>query len=356
MPSVRSSRRALLLATPGLALSLRAAAQPGAPAAMDALRAEWTAFREAFVSSEGRVVDTGNNNISHSEGQGWALLTAVRADDRPSFDRLLGWTLRVLRRPGDHLLSWRYRPGAANPVDDPNNATDGDLFVAMALLEAAERWGDGGLHALALSMGRDILRLLVRQAGPYTVMLPGARHFEQLNHTVVNPSYYAFPALRSLAIALPDPAWLRVAADGVALLRLARFGQWRLPPDWLAIQRADGALSLPSNWAPRFSYDAVRVPLYMVWVRLAEEPAVRAAAAFWTEPGHRHLPAWTNLNTNAISPYAASSGVAAVARLVVPAARDSLFRMAPAGVRARDYYSGALNLLAMLATRDLGMT
>ena len=41
-----------------------------APVDRDVL-AEWQAFKTRFVSADGRVIDTGNGNITHSEGQGY---------------------------------------------------------------------------------------------------------------------------------------------------------------------------------------------------------------------------------------------------------------------------------------------
>lgn len=360
-------RRTAMLSLPALALGRTSAlAQTGQTGAADFQRAEWAAFRDRFMMPEGRIVDTRNQNVSHTEGQGWAMMAAVRADDRAAFDRIHGWTMRVLRRPHDELFSWRFRPGASVPVDDLNNATDGDLFIAWALLEAGDRWGKREYTLQGVAMARDILRLLVRQAGPYTVLLPGARGFERAEHTVINPSYYAFPAIRALANAVPDPGWLRLAADGVALLRGGRFGRWGLPPDWLAVRHADGLLTLPAGWAPRFSYDAVRVPLYMAWVGLGSEPGLTGPADFWNDPRHRHLPAWTDLTTNGVSPYAASPGIGGVARLVTahrlawttqrPGADGSGSTMPIRGIPAMpDYYSGALSLLSTLAARDSGM-
>lgn len=344
-------RRATLLALPSLATS--GAVAQSLP---DAQRLEWVAFRDRFMMREGRIADTGNHGVSHTEGQGWGMLAAVRADDRASFDRLRGWTMRTLKRPGDELFSWRFQPRAARPVDDPNNATDGDLFIAWALLEAGDRWGRREYTLQGRAMARDILRLLVSTAGPYTVLLPGAQGFQREGHVVVNPSYYAFPAIRALAAAVPDPAWLNVAADGVALLRQGRFGRWGLPPDWLLVSRSDGQLALPADWPPRFSYDAVRVPLYMAWVGLGTEPGVTGPAEFWNDPGHRHLPAWADLTTNGISPYAASSGIADVARLAVAHrfGGESGLVPRPAPVTP-DYYSAALSLLSTLAARDSGM-
>jgi endoglucanase len=45
---------------------------------------DWSEFRRRYLLPEGRIVDTGNRNVSHSEGQGYAMLAAVQADDQGS--------------------------------------------------------------------------------------------------------------------------------------------------------------------------------------------------------------------------------------------------------------------------------
>jgi endoglucanase len=342
--------RRTLLAGIGLACAgSRAVADP-----VDLQRQEWADFQSRFVTPEGRVVDTGNGGISHSEGQGWALLFAVRADDQSGFERILGWTRRTLRRPGDELHSWRFRPNAAQPVDDPNNASDGDICIAWALLEAAERWGAAEHGAAGAAIGRDILRLLVRRAGTYSVLLPGAQGFEQSDHSIINPSYYVFPAFAALARAVPDPAWVRVAADGLMLLRASRFGRWGLPPDWAALSRKDGTLTLPPNMAPRFSYDAVRVPLYLAWAGLGSEPVMEQVRGFWSDPSHGFFPAWADLVSDRLSPYPASPGIKAVAQLATMrrSTAPDTSRHLPRAMAAPNYYSAALGLLVRLAWRD----
>ncbi|WP_431281462.1 glycosyl hydrolase family 8 [Humitalea sp. 24SJ18S-53] len=332
--------------TPGGQIRRRAFVLGAAAGAGAWTHDEWALFKTRFLAPDGRVVDTGNGGISHSEGQGWALLAAMRSDDRDAFDRILRWTRTELRRPGDHLTAWKFRPGLG--VEDTNNASDGDIFIGASLIEAGRRWGDPRLTAQGIDIARDILRLLVRRTGALTVLLPGARGFEREGFVVLNPSYYAFPGLRVLAGALPDPRWIPLVADGLALLRAARFGRWGLPPDWLAVSRRDGGLSLPHAWPPRFSYDAVRVPLYLAWAGLGDEPACRAAAAFWSDPRHRELPAWTDLVTDAVSPYAATAGIAAVAGLVTRG------EVPPGSIvaAADDYYGAALGLLTRMAWRD----
>ena len=297
---------------------------------IEAGRAAWMAFQARYVTPEGRVVDTGNGGISHSEGQGWSMLLAVRADDRQGFDRLYDWTRRTLQRPRDALHSWRYRPDAAIPVDDPNNATDGDLCIAWALLEAARRWGRAEHAAAGAAIGRDVLRLLLRRAGTYSLLLPGLQGFERAGHVVVNPSYYVFPAFPLLARAVPDAAWARLAADGLTVLRLARFGRWQLPPDWLQVGRHDGALAPAIGWLPRFSFDAVRVPLWLAWAGLHDEPALQRAQRFWTASAPPP-PAWIDLATNSPAPYPAPAGIAALARLATAEGRQGPLHPAPRG-------------------------
>ncbi len=311
---------------------------------------EWQSFKRRFVEHDGRVIDTGNGGQSHSEGQGWTLLFAERFDDRPTFNRVLEWTERVLRRRNDRLHAWRCRPGPALVVDDPNNATDGDLCISWALIEAGQRWGDPALRDAGVALAADIMRLLLRQQNGRWMLLPGISGFASERHTVINPSYYVFPAFPVLAEALPDPAWTEVAADGLNLLDAGRFGQWNLPPDWLSVSA--GGTSAPTL-RTRFSYDAVRLPLYMSWAGLADEPAVQAAHRFWSAMP-RGFPDWIDVRTNETSGSPAPSGMHAIARLVSAAsAGHGNMAQLPRVADAPDYYSAALTLLARLAWQDL---
>ena len=341
--------RRLLLAALALPALRLAPAMAAAGAAPPALQAAWAGFQARFVSGEGRVVDNGNGGISHSEGQGWAMLAAARCGDREGFERLWDWTQRHLRRPQDRLFAWRHRPGAPATAADRNNAADGDLFVAASLLLAGRRWPQPAFTEAGTATAEDVLRLLLRDVAGRTVLLPGLAGFEDAEAVTLNPSYYAFPAIRLLARAAPDPAWLRLAADGVALLRGARFGRWGLPPDWLRLRRADGVASLAPGWPPRFSYDAVRVPLYLGWAGLGEEPAVQAALAFWNDPGWggRRPPAWADLATDAVAPFAADGGILAL--------RQWAQRRRPMAAPPDDgeqYYVAMLKMLTLIAEAD----
>jgi endoglucanase len=316
-------------------------------------------FKRRFVLPEGRVVDNGNGGVSHSEGQGWGLLFAAAFDDPETFDSLLGWTSRTLRRPGDSLHAWRYLPLAADKVPDKNNATDADLFIASALWRASLRWGRPDHAVAASAIARDVLRLLMRQAGPRTVLLPGVSGFETGGSFAVNPSYYVFPVLEEMAALVPSPHWARLHEDGMQLLQDGRFGRWSLPPDWLRVDRDSGAVAPHPNWPARFSYDAIRVPLYLAWSGQAPCAAGRAFAAYWAarQPAP---PAWVDVATNATAGYPAPLGMTAIAQIATCEAQQGKKPSLPGGFPALraspDYYSAALILLSRLAWQESRVT
>jgi endoglucanase len=312
-------------------------------------RQEWQDFQDAYVTPGGRVVDTANKNTSHSEGQGWALLLAESYNDEPAFNRILAWTRRELKRPRDSLHAWRWFPNQPIAVPDANNAADGDIFIAWALARAANRWQRPELRELAAAIARDLHEKCVREVGGRSVLLPAGFGFDKPGEAqvILNPSYYVFPALPVLAELMPEGRWQAVHDDGLALLREARFGRWGLPADWVQVPRAGGPVRPATGWPPRFSYDAVRVPLYLAWAGLGQEPAARAAARFWTDRLPGYTPAWTEFAGNGVAEYAADTGMNAVARLV----EDKEVKVAqlPRVKDAPHYYAAALTMLARLA-------
>lgn len=336
----RASRRIALSAPALLLLGRGAGAQPAAAT-------RWTLFKQRFLAPEGRIVDSDNAGISHSEGQAWGLLFAGKHEDWPTFERLLRWTRGNLAIRGDRLLAWRFRP--IGGVDDINSATDADLFYAWALLRADQRWPGQGLRAMAAAVAADILRVSCRQFEGRTLLMPGAWGFDHADHLVVNPSYYVFPALEAMALAFPHPGWAALIAEGERMMAQARFGRWGLPADWVALGRRGGPVEPQRGRGDRFGDDAVRVPLYLAWSGRWQAPPIAAAAQFWNEPSHPFQPAWVRLSTGAISNYPASQGMAAIRALVSP--RDAPRAAQPPG-EDRGYYSACLSLLTECAATE----
>ena len=308
-------------------------------------RSNWEQFRARFIMPDGRVVDRGNNGISHTEGQGFGMLFAVAFDDRATFDQIWHWTHTHLGRSGDALHAWRYVPGAAEPVSDPNNATDGDVYIASALLRAGVRWQSPAYVAAAAAITRDLLALATCDVGGWTVLMPGVSGYARKDGVEVNLSYYAFPLLADLRTAFPSPTLSRVIDDGRQLVTRARFGKRRLPPDWLLVSARDGSLSIAPGHAPKFSFDAVRIPLFLAWAG-ATPAELHPFAAFWGDRPEQAA-AWIDLETDKPAPYVASNGVVSIAMVV---GRDR--RALPDISGTDDYYSAALNMIARLAARE----
>ncbi len=328
--------------------------------------AEWALFKARYVTADGRVVDTGNGGVSHSEGQGWGMMFAVAFDDQDTFDLLLGWTARVLACRADRLHAWRYLPRAPVSVPDTNNATDADLFIAASMARAAWKWGRPDLATAASAISRDVLRLLVRPTGDRVVLLPGAAGFETREQITVNPSYYALPMLDDLAAVAPSPLWAKLREDGMALLDMGRFGAWRLPPDWLRVDRRSGSLAPHPNWPARFSYDAIRIPLWLAWAG-EQTAASHAFTDYWERSATGGAsgrgpvpPAWIDLNTNSVATFPAPPGMIAVARIATGLRVSGVKAQPPSGfppLRASpDYYSAALILLSRLAWHESRVT
>lgn len=305
--------------------------------------AEWLAFKARFVSSDGRVIDTGNGGISHSEGQGYGLLLAESANDRATFERIWAWTAANLARKDVALLAWRFDP--LKGVVDRNNATDGDLLTAYALQRAATRWRLPGLAAISQRIRADILARLVRRHGGRLLLLPGLEGFVFGDSITVNPSYFVFPALDLFARLEPRSLWPDLRDDCLRIVREGRFGDGDLPVDWLRVDQAGRLWSDPDR-APLFGYDAIRIPLHLLWSGRAADQAMRGVRAWWlkAQAGGRGIPATINVANGTTSPERLSAGGLRVVELTLAG------RVTPATLpNGLDYYASALWLLTSLA-------
>jgi len=135
---------------------------------------DWEAYKKRFVSPDGRVVDFLQGQISHSEGQGYGLLMAVLQDDPKAFSSSWNWTRDNLRmRKGDSLHTWKWgqRPNGQWAVLDYNNATDGDILIAWALLKGAKKWKNEAYRGQAREIVKAVREnLIVQRRGKLLVL------------------------------------------------------------------------------------------------------------------------------------------------------------------------------------------
>ncbi|MDQ7990307.1 MAG: glycosyl hydrolase family 8 [Candidatus Dactylopiibacterium sp.] len=327
-----------LLCLPGLQAVPALAREPGG----QAFSKRYAQFAQRYVGADGAVRDSGNAGISHTEGQGVGLLFAAEAGDRAGFDRLWAFTQKLRREDG--LFSWKYEGGR---VADPNNASDGDIYIAWGLLHGAKRFGSPRHRDAARAILRAIRQKLLHQAPHGLVLLPGIQGFAEPGEpVVVNPSYWVFPALSLFAQEDPAPEWDALLRSGREILGYARFGKYQLPPDWLAL--SDPVVPWEKR-PPRFGYDAIRVPLYLAWPGQPAHPAVDRFVAY-AKAFPAGLPGSYDFSREAAADYRGGSGHDAVAAIAL--ARAGAPRAALETLPFKDYYADSLVLLAMLAQRQ----
>ena len=317
------------------------------PASARASEAAWKQFRESVIQPDGRVVDAAQGGISHSEGQGYAMLFAVHYGDHATFEQLWHWTRSHLQVRGDSLLAWRWSPQGG--VTDKNDASDGDLIVAWALLRAYNKWHSPDYLDASRKLAQDIRAKLVRKTDHGVILLPGAEGFNKADGDAINLSYWVFPALDEIGQADPSPDWKALADNGIAILKYARFGRWGLPPDWLSLKTT----SVPADaLSDHFGYNAMRIPLYLLWSRRESPALLKPYRDFWGYfSGARFLPSWTNLKDDCVDSFDASPGVHRLAQWVLdyPATPS---RSDGRPEKGQGYYSASLLLLIEMAMSE----
>lgn len=232
----------------------------------------WDQFKDVNIDKSYRVIDySDSRSITTSEGQSYAMLFALVADDRPTFDKLLEWTEKNLSR-GDitkHLPSWLWgRTNSGWGIIDSNNATDSDLWIAYNLLEAARLWQEPAYEEKARAMMKLLERDIRDVPNLGKVILPGGSGFDHPTHVTLNPSYYPVFILRRFATV--DPAWQEVVEGTVrALVRTAPAGY---SPDWAKIDKAGKLIAPEGDDYTIGSYNAIRVYLWTAMLS-PEDPA-----------------------------------------------------------------------------------
>ena len=255
-------RTALLSLLAGLAGLLMASSEAWTQQSIETQA--WDAYKARFLDPRGRIVDDGNGNISHSEGQGYGLLLAYLAGNRADFALIWSFTKTELLIRNDGLAAWKWSPASKPHITDINNATDGDILIAYALALAGREWKRNDYLAAGAAIARSILAHAVLEQADRSLLLPGAQGFAapaRKDGPVVNLSYWVFEALPVLDSLAPSPQWARVRETGLTLVRQTALGPRTLPPDWLSL----AAQPKPAEgFPPEFGYNALRIPLYLV--------------------------------------------------------------------------------------------
>jgi len=338
-----------------------AAAAPGAALAACTSWPEWDRFRGEFLSTAGRIEDHDTaRRQTVSEGQAYALFFALVADDRTTFDQVLGWTENNLAA-GDltaHLPAWLWGQDdqGAWRVLDTNPASDADLWMAYTLLEAGRIWQERRLVALGRLMARQILAQETRDlSGLGRVLLPATTGFESAQGLRLNPSYSPLPVLRRLASSDVEHAASWQALTHSAALVISGAAPHGLVADWVGYQPGYGFRPDEASHA-QGSYDAIRVYLWLGLSPASDTEAQSLAHALQpmarlslpeSRPPER-IEATRGLVLSAPGPPGFLAALAPFIERVQPAAAANFWQRAAAQPPARGaYFNQALAVFAL---------
>ncbi|MBJ3775709.1 glycosyl hydrolase family 8 [Acuticoccus mangrovi] len=315
--------------------------------------AEWAQYKNRFIDERGRVIDREGRDVSHSEGQGYGLILSVRADDRATFDRVLDFTFESLATRNDGLVSWIYNPRAYPPVTDTNNASDGDILIAYGLVLAAVKWEAPRYLEIAEPIVDAIGRKLLYRRDGLVILRPAAFGFAADEHAegpLVNLSYYVYGALLLFRQVDDQHPWLEAWQTGLRLTYAARSGRAGLVPDWVSLRGSQLRPAKGVAAAPRSSYDAVRIPLYMALEGRVPTAFFEPFDRAWNRNG-LGMPEDYDLADDQPRQAMGDNGYRAVAALAACAARGAALPPTLQRFRPSTYFASSLHLLTLSAAR-----
>ncbi len=231
------------------------------------------------------VKDIGSGDI-RSEGMSYGMMLAVQLDKKEEFDRLWKWAYTyMLQKDGPYKGYFAWHNKDNGEQIDANPASDGEEWFVMALLFAANRWGNGGSESgsifnyqaeaqaildTMLHKDEENTGLATNMFDPKTkqvVFVPSGR-----NATFTDPSYH-LPAFYELWARWADKDndfWKEAAQVSRAFWKTAAHPATGLMPDYAEF---DGAPKEGSEHKD-FRFDAFRNAsnVALDWAWFAADP------------------------------------------------------------------------------------
>ena len=318
---------------------------------------EWENWKDLFLLDNGRVIDDQNGSISHSEGQGYGLLLAFYAADKPTFDLIWSFTRTQMLLRNDGLIAWKWDPASTPNIADINNATDGDILVAYALIAAGRVWSRSDFFDAGINLINAVQVYATVSFGGDIFLLPGVDGFQATDRDdgpVINPSYWVFEALdlfSSIQTALNNNAgadfWRQVSHSGIKLMENLKLGQNEVPAEWVSLKAGYGfATGLPET----FGYNAIRIPLYMIRAGILNEPVLRRMQVAM-ESGGQGAVSIQDLRTNRVVERLTDPGYAILPALISCALDGTKIPAKLLIFEPTSYFPSTLHLLSLAHAR-----
>jgi len=226
---------------------------------------KWSAKYYATCGTDmARIKGCNGDDNTCSEGMGYGMLLSVAAADQTAFDRLnkfrkaLGAEFDKVYTSGG-LMAWN--SGNSCPPSagsgNANNAPDGDLDAAMALIQASKKWPTGTYKDDALALIDGIWANNVGTSGGKPYLGAGTVNIKDKSYTSYWTVGYFQVFARFVADATKQQNWKGLAARGYEVLKAIQANpacNGEFPESF----QIDGTL-----WGGDpcdFGYDSCRVP------------------------------------------------------------------------------------------------
>ncbi|QRR97491.1 endoglucanase [Streptococcus anginosus] len=205
-----------------------------------------------------------------SESQGYGMVIAVEAAKQRNaslkdFELLYNYYL-AHRMKNTQLMSWRQTVKNGIVKAETNNATDGDLYIAYALIQAAKLWPQkaDAYHTQARAILKDILTYNYNSTtGVLTVgnwATSDSKYYRLMRTSDVLPAQFqAFYKLTG------NKQWLNIRSNMLSKLEMmSAKSKTGLLPDFLWVEadtvRAAEKKAVASKYDGDYYYNACRLP------------------------------------------------------------------------------------------------
>ncbi|MBX4191950.1 hypothetical protein KW798_00470 [Candidatus Parcubacteria bacterium] len=239
------------------------------------LTVTWEKYKTVYLEQGTlRALDRQRGNITTSEGQSYTMLRSIWEGDKDTFDRTWQWTKDNLQHEeGDHLFAWLFGQhkdgqwGVLTEQGGEHTASDADQDITLALIFAYARWQDPAYLGDARVLLKDIWDKDVVTINGTPYMTSGDQEKVSGNpYVLINPSYLNPAWYRVFAKVDTDHPWKSLVVSSYDILErsssdpLDKTSSVGLPPDWVAVNRTSGKVSVPqeNSLTTNFGFDAIR--------------------------------------------------------------------------------------------------
>ena len=191
------------------------------------------------------------------EAIGFGMLLTAYHGDKDEFDGLQRFYNEKRTLEAANLMAWSV---TCDDINDRNNATDGDIDVAFALIVAYNQWGGDYLDD-ALEIIDILSDFFIVNCGDTIIALRPGNGWGGCALTDIQ--YYTPGFFRVFAEVSGDTVWNTLADDAYRIRDASAHPVTGLVPDWQGVNGTPSGSPPQANRNGTYAYDACRVPWRM---------------------------------------------------------------------------------------------